>query len=126
MAKRQHNDGGRNVDGRVTAIEQILPTLATKTDLGAAIAPLATKAELLAELLATKAELRAEIREARRPFARPNGRPKSVQVPRNVAYPTCKREGCSRPSAPEQVYCSPHCAPLSKFGSEWVRNHARK
>jgi hypothetical protein len=72
------------------------------------------------------AELRAEIREARRPFARPNGRPKSVQVPRNVAHPTCKREGCSRPSAPEQVYCSPNCAPLSKFGSEWVRNHARK
>ena len=35
-----------NVDRRVERIEQILPTLATKADLQAAIEPLATKAEL--------------------------------------------------------------------------------
>ncbi len=52
-----------NVDRRVERIEQILPTLATKDDLSAAIAPLATKAELRAAIapLATKAELRAAI-----------------------------------------------------------------
>ena len=62
----------RNVDRRTTQLEQILPTLATKGDLSAAIAPLATKEELsastarlrddmrvLAEhLLATKEEIR--------------------------------------------------------------------
>ena len=52
-----------NVDRRVERIEQILPTLATKADLQAAIEPLATKAELRAaiEPLATRAELRAAI-----------------------------------------------------------------
>ena len=35
-----------NVDRRVDRIEQILPTLPTRNDLDAAIAPLATKAEL--------------------------------------------------------------------------------
>ena len=52
-----------NVDRRVERIEQILPTLATKADLQAAIEPLATRAELRAaiEPLATKAELRAAI-----------------------------------------------------------------
>ena len=51
----------RNLDDRVDRIEQILPTLATKDDLQAAIEPLATKAELQAaiEPLATKAELQA-------------------------------------------------------------------
>ena len=52
-----------NLDVRVDRIEQILPTLATKDDLQAAIEPLATKAELQAaiEPLATKAELRAAV-----------------------------------------------------------------
>ena len=52
-----------NVDRRVDRIEQILPTLPTRNDLDAAIAPLATKAELRAAIapLATKAELRAAI-----------------------------------------------------------------
>lgn len=39
----------KNVDRRTTRLEQILPTLATKKDLAAAIAPLATK-EGLAEV----------------------------------------------------------------------------
>lgn len=69
----------RNVDARLTRVEQILPTLATKADVKAAIAeavvPLATKAELAEAVapLATKAELaeavaplptREEMREA--------------------------------------------------------------
>ena len=52
-----------NVERRVDRSEQILPTLPTRDDLDAAIAPLATKAELRAAIapLATKAELRAAI-----------------------------------------------------------------
>jgi hypothetical protein len=53
----------RNVDMRLTHVEQILPTLATKVGLQEAIAPLATKVELqeAVALLATKAELQAAI-----------------------------------------------------------------
>jgi alkylhydroperoxidase/carboxymuconolactone decarboxylase family protein YurZ len=36
----------KNLDRRVTGIEQILPTLATKEDLRAAVAPLATREEM--------------------------------------------------------------------------------
>jgi hypothetical protein len=61
-----------NLDRRLTRVEQILPslatkedlrTLATKEDLRAAIAPLATKEELRAAVapLATKEELRAAV-----------------------------------------------------------------
>ena len=55
--------GLRNLDHRVGLVEQILPTLTTKDDLQASIAPLATKAELRTaiEPLATKAELQATI-----------------------------------------------------------------
>jgi hypothetical protein len=55
----------RNINIRLEKVEQILPALATKVELDAAIAPLATKAELAAAIapLATKAELRAEVRE---------------------------------------------------------------
>ena len=58
-----------NIDRRLTRLEQILPTLATKDELKtlatkeelrAAIAPLATKEELHA----TEAVLRGEIRDA--------------------------------------------------------------
>jgi hypothetical protein len=65
----------RNVDMRLTRVEQILPTLATKAELQEAIAPLATKEELrvaIAEAiapLATKVELhevRSELREEMR------------------------------------------------------------
>ncbi|MDE3156300.1 MAG: hypothetical protein KGN76_14455 [Acidobacteriota bacterium] len=74
----------RNVDARLTRVEQILPTLATKEEMRAAIAeaiaPLATRAELREAIapLATKAELReaiaplatkAELREAIAPLA---------------------------------------------------------
>ena len=40
--------GLRNLDHRVCLVEQILPTLTTKDDLQASIAPLATKADLRA------------------------------------------------------------------------------
>lgn len=58
----------RNVNMRLTRVEQVLPTLATKAELQDAIAPLATKEELrraIAEAiapLATKEELH-ELRE---------------------------------------------------------------
>ncbi len=63
MRTEQMEQRFENVERRVDRIEQILPTLATREDLKAAIAPLATKAELRAAvaLLATKAELRAAI-----------------------------------------------------------------
>ena len=62
----------RNIDRRVEAIEQILPTLATKQDLQEAIAPLATREEMHAAIaaavapLATREEMRAESETARR------------------------------------------------------------
>ena len=48
----------RNLDRRVDRIEHILPTLATKDDLQAAIEPLATKAELHAALVESEQRLR--------------------------------------------------------------------
>ena len=63
MLVKQMEQRFDNVEGRVDRIEQILPTLATKGDLQAAVEPLATKAGLRAaidaavEPLATKAEL---------------------------------------------------------------------
>ena len=78
----------RNVDLRLTRVEQILPTLATKVELQVAIAeavaPLATKVELQAAIaplatkvelqeamapLATKVELQVAIAEAVAPLA---------------------------------------------------------
>jgi DNA repair ATPase RecN len=61
MDKQEMERVVSNLDHRVDRVEQILPTLATKDDLQAAIEPLATKAELQAaiEPLATKAELQA-------------------------------------------------------------------
>ena len=62
-----------NIDGRLTRLEQILPALASKAELHAAIASLATREELRAaiaplatkeELHATEAALRGEIRDA--------------------------------------------------------------
>ena len=55
-----------DLDRRVGRVEQILPALATKADLEAAIEPLATRAELRAaiEPLATRAELHAAIAES--------------------------------------------------------------
>ena len=63
MSTGQMEQRIENVERRVDRIEQVLPTLATREDLDAAIAPLATKAELRAAIapLATKAELRAAI-----------------------------------------------------------------
>ena len=53
----------RNIDGRVTRIEQFLPSLATREELQATVARLATKEELQAAvaLLATKEELQAAV-----------------------------------------------------------------
>ena len=71
MIHTEMEESLRNLDRRVDRIEHILPTLATKDDLQAAIEPLATKAELQAavgplarELSATKTELRAAIDES--------------------------------------------------------------
>ena len=52
-----------NLDQRLTHVEQILPTLATKEDLRSGMAPLATKEELRAAIapLATKEELHLAI-----------------------------------------------------------------
>ena len=47
-----------NLKGRVDRIEQILPTLATKDDLRAAIEPLATKAEAIAAIAASEQRMR--------------------------------------------------------------------
>ena len=47
-----------NVEHRVDRIEQILPTLATRDDLKAAIAPLATKAELRAAIAESEQRMR--------------------------------------------------------------------
>ena len=62
------NEHLKNLDRRLAKVEQILPTLATKEELRAAIAPLATKAELQAAIapLATKEELREEGERSRR------------------------------------------------------------
>jgi acetylornithine deacetylase/succinyl-diaminopimelate desuccinylase-like protein len=64
----------QNVERRLTAVEHILPTLATraqtKADIEAAVAPLATRQEVRAAIetavapLATGEEMRAEIRAA--------------------------------------------------------------
>ena len=65
-----------NLDRRLAKVEQVLPTLATKDDLRTLatkdeLKALATKAELAAAIapLATKAELRAAIAEAVAPLA---------------------------------------------------------
>src|SRR3954469_13692199 len=52
-----------NLDRRLTAVEQIVPAVATREDLRGTIAPLATKEELRVaiEPLATKEELRVAI-----------------------------------------------------------------
>ena len=48
-----------NLDRRLARVEEILPTLATKEELRAAVAPLATREELRQ----TREELRREIRD---------------------------------------------------------------
>ena len=54
------------LDRRLARVEQILPTLATKEELQAAIAPLATKAELHATETALRDEIRDAAEESRR------------------------------------------------------------
>ena len=64
MAQRGVEHRVENLERRMTTVEQILPTLATKADL------LATKTDLEAAiaLVATKAEVKAEGEETRRHF----------------------------------------------------------
>lgn len=65
MLVKQMEQRFDNLEGRVDRIEQILPTLATKGDLQAAVEPLATKAELRdlrTEVLARVAESEQRIR----------------------------------------------------------------
>ena len=50
-----------NVERRVDRTEQILPTLATRDDLKAAIAPLATKAELRAAIGESEQRMRVHV-----------------------------------------------------------------
>jgi hypothetical protein len=50
MDQRDMEDRVKNLNDRVQRIEQILPTLATKADLAAVIAPLATRDELHAAI----------------------------------------------------------------------------
>lgn len=66
------------------------------------------------------ADWRAELREKRKPFRKRPGRPKTV-IDRNVLAPTCLKEGCGKPSAEGQVYCSKGCAPLAAFGRGWKK-----
>jgi len=60
-----------NIDVRLTRVEQILPGLATREELHAAIAPLATREELHAAIapLATREEMHAAIAVAVAPLA---------------------------------------------------------
>ena len=61
----------KNIDVRLTRIEQILPGLATREELHAAVAPLATREELHAAIaaavapLATREELRVQSEQDR-------------------------------------------------------------
>jgi len=69
----------KNIDARLTKVEQILPGLATRDELRAAIAPLATREEMRAaiaaaitaavEPLATREEMHAAIAGAVAPLA---------------------------------------------------------
>ncbi len=65
MAQETMERRVENIERRLTTVEQILPTLATKADLKAAVASLATKAEVRAEI---QAAVRAEGIETRRHF----------------------------------------------------------
>ena len=58
MSTRQMEQRLENVERRVDRIEEILPTLATRDDLKAAIAPLATKAELRAAIAESEQRMR--------------------------------------------------------------------
>ena len=79
MAQSDSELDGGHLDRRLTAVEQILPTLATKEDLRAAIdnavAPLATREEMHSAIakavapLATREEMRSAIAEAVAPLA---------------------------------------------------------
>jgi uncharacterized protein YjaG (DUF416 family) len=65
----------RNIDRRLERVEQILPTLATREELQAAIAPLATREEMHAAIqaaiapLATREEMHVAIQAAVAPLA---------------------------------------------------------
>jgi len=75
MAEEQLTELVRNVDARLTRVEQYLPTLATREELRAAVAPLATREEMDTAIqaavapLATREELPEAIRAAIAPLA---------------------------------------------------------
>lgn len=85
----------------------------------------AEKAAWLAKCDELYAEWRAKLREARKPYLKRPGRPRT-EIPRNTVYPTCKRQGCESPSAPEQAYCSRECAPFAEFGKGWFSGKTQK
>jgi hypothetical protein len=71
MPRQATAPGFANLDNRLSRVEQILPTLATKENLRLSTEPLATKEELrrAIEPLATKEEMRAAIATAIEPLA---------------------------------------------------------
>jgi hypothetical protein len=85
MAEEQLNELVKNVDARLTRVEQYLPTLATREELHAAVAPLATREELHAAVapLATREEMRAAIQAAIEPLATREELREAVEVLRS-------------------------------------------
>ena len=68
MAQETTEQRVQELERRLTAVEQILPTLATKTDLKEMRTELEAAIEAAVIPLATKAEVRAEAVETRRHF----------------------------------------------------------
>ncbi len=65
MSKKSSEIDRHSFDTRLSMVEQILPTLPTKAEMSAAIAPLATRAELVEQLDASSSRLRVLIEDAR-------------------------------------------------------------
>ncbi len=66
MTATEMEDVLKNLDRRLTNVEQILPTLTTKQDLKEALEPYATKEELKAGLADVRQEMRELFSEAKR------------------------------------------------------------
>lgn len=60
------------------------------------------------------ARWRADWRASQPKASRPRGRPIPAEDRRN--YTACKKDGCGRPPAPGQAYCSRDHAPLADYG----------
>jgi hypothetical protein len=71
MAEEQLTQLVKNIDDRLVRVEQYLPTLATRDELHAAVAPLVTRDEFRAAIgpLTTREEMHAAIQAAVAPLA---------------------------------------------------------